>query len=243
MGLGDAADGADRINYFWAWGGLHRRLAISFTGQFLLCVRMHVCVWVTGVCQCVCVCVCILCSFVSVDFNVCKQVLPDTQLYSHDTQLSLIAETHMTNKIQRQPALRTLLLHGSAAAIFQWSNSYTERGTGGMEKEIATSTLFAETLKQNYTPEALTYLIVESPGMCTLVRGVSVLVYVYVCLCVCVCVHRLCVSYFFFMYTSIIHIYKTENLCIQYLLFISIHMCTCVYIHTYTHINLLGIAM
>jgi len=57
VGVGDAADGADRINYFWAWGGLHRRLAISFTGQFLLCVRMHVCVWVTGVCQCVFVCV------------------------------------------------------------------------------------------------------------------------------------------------------------------------------------------
>ena len=97
-------------------------------------------------------------------------------------------------------------------------------------------TLFAETLKQNYTTEALTYLIVESPGMCTLVRGVSVLVYVYVCLCVCVCVHRLCVSYVFFMYTSIIHIYKTENLCIQYLLFMSIHMCTCVYIHIHTSI-------
>lgn len=62
MGLGDAADGADRINYFWAWGGLHRRLAISFTGQFLLCVRMHVCAYarvcVGDWCMSVRVCVC-----------------------------------------------------------------------------------------------------------------------------------------------------------------------------------------
>ena len=55
-------------------------LVSSYCVCVCTCVRMHVCVWVTGVCQCVCVCVCILCSFVSVDFNVCKQVLPDTQL-------------------------------------------------------------------------------------------------------------------------------------------------------------------
>ena len=145
----------------------------------------------------------------------------------------------MTKKIQRQPALRTLLLHGSAAAVVQWSSSYTERGTGGMEKETAMLTLFAETLKQNYTTEALTYLMIESPGMCTLVRGVSVLV--HVCVCLCVCAQTVRIIFFFYVHEYYTYLQDRKFVYPIFVVYINTYVYMCVY--TYTHINLLGIAM
>jgi len=139
----------------------------------------------------------------------------------------------MTKKIQRQPALRTLLLHGSAAAVVQWSSSYTERGTGGMEKETAMLTLFAETLKQNYTTEALTYLMIESPGMCTLVRGVSVLVHVYVCLCVCAQTVRIIFCFYVHVYYT--YLSKRQKICVSNISCLYQYICVHVCIYIYTH--------